>query len=151
VALLLDSTGTLFVSNLSNSKLSANVVTAYRGTDVTPFWQVRPNGAGLALASDFLTKNLYVAGCAVSCDFGAGKPDRLLQYCLACGHNPKVIASSDTGPLLRPQSLAIDAFENLIVANGYNNDVLIYPLQAGGPPKTLDKGIQGPLQAIVTP
>jgi hypothetical protein len=148
--LIVDPEGNLYVSNLSQSSLSGNFITVYGPTEILPSETLRTGGEPLALAFDpafQLDSSLYVGTCATSCGFGR-KPDKLLTFSYT---TPFTIASSATSSLLRPQSLVIDAFENLLVANTYNDDVLVFPPYGRGRYQRISRGIGSPQQLLLTP
>lgn len=151
-ALAVAPNGDLFVSNYSKKSVAANSVSVYT---MQPFPNhvatIHPGGNALAFAFTPQSR-LIVASCGVSCGFG-NAPDALLAYDAPYAGRAAILArSGPSSALARPSSLVMDKLGNLIVANGYNDDVLIYaPPYAGVTPRVVTKGIAGPQQVLLLP
>jgi hypothetical protein len=147
----LDANDDLFVAFRQAGHRTVNEFTSPLPTSgtATPAHSLTTSGIAYGLALDDIG-NLFVANCGTGCQLST--PDSLLELAAPYDGTAATIGTSaGDGDVSRPESVAVDGFGNLIVANSYDGDILSYaPPYVGVKPIVLGYET-APEQLLLTP
>lgn len=137
-ALAFDSTDNLYVANVYGNEGGSEIggsISVYAPRTSTPFLSLAAglHGANYSLAFD-RAQNLYAA---------SGCPYQNEPIAVFAHSSPSVLRTIAQGVSF-PCAIAVDASDNLFVANVGSNNVLVYPPGASAPSRTIVRGIDDP-------